>query len=69
MGHAAVVIDTYGAFMSKYQSLTFLFDDISGSRVPALFLFDDGESTKVPDRRVMPFSTRCAFISEKFASL
>ena len=60
--------------MPKYQSLTFLVDDISGSRAPALFLVELGASmivayTNVPERSVKPLSARCAFTSAKGVSV
>ncbi|KDB01780.1 hypothetical protein U879_20850 [Defluviimonas sp. 20V17] len=62
------------AFMPKYQSLPFLVDDMPGSRAPALFLVEDGASmivasSNMPERSEIPLSARCAFTSEKIASV
>ena len=46
------------AFMPKYQSLPFFVLVISGSRVPALFLVEDGASMR--NRRMPPFQVRTA---------
>jgi hypothetical protein len=62
------------AFMPKYQSLPFFVLVISGSRRPALFFVEDGASiivasTSVPERSVMPLSTKCAFTAAKIVSV
>ena len=62
------------AFMPKYHSLPFFVEDISGSRLPASSLVEDGASmmvasNRVPERSVIPLSTMCPFTSMKIASV
>lgn len=72
--HAAVGIHANVRLHAKYRQLPFLVDDVSGSRALALFFVGDGASmivasTSVPERRVMPLPSRCAFTSAKIASV